>query len=235
MSFNFTKGDIDHFLYLIAKEYKKMNKSNPDAEIILVGSSSIVVNYGFRGQTTDLDSIIRASSNIKEIINKIGDENGLPTGWINEDFKTTSSYSPKIILFSKYYKTFNNCLKVRTIQDEYLIAMKIKSGRLYKYDLSDIVGIIKDKYEQGTQLKIEDIQKAYLNLYDEQIPKEAEAKIIDILNCPDYENLYYSTVKTEQQNKTILLNIQDKYEDLLNNNNVNDFLTDVNDNYDDLD
>ena len=41
-----------------------------------------------------------------------------------------------------YYKIFP--LTVRTIVTEYLVVMKLKSGRCYKNDLSDIVGIISE-------------------------------------------------------------------------------------------
>ena len=63
----FSRKDIDHFLYLVAKEYKKQNRKNPEAELILIGGSSVVINYNFRDVTSDIDSIIKASSNIKEI------------------------------------------------------------------------------------------------------------------------------------------------------------------------
>lgn len=52
----------------------------------------------------------------------------------------TASYTPKLRYYSKYYKTFSNVLTVRTVTAEYLVAMKLKSGRKYKNDLSDVVG-----------------------------------------------------------------------------------------------
>lgn len=91
MPVDFNRSNIDHYLYLIAREYKKVNKADPEAEIIIIGGAAIIMNYNFRDTTTDIDSIIRASSSMKDIINKIGDENGLATGWLNEDFKGTPS------------------------------------------------------------------------------------------------------------------------------------------------
>lgn len=38
MSFEFNRSNIDHYLYLVAKEYKKQNRLNPEAEIIMVNS-----------------------------------------------------------------------------------------------------------------------------------------------------------------------------------------------------
>lgn len=54
------------------------------------------MNYNFRDSTTDIDSIISAASSMREIINRIGDEHGLQTGWLNDDFRNTSSYSEKL-------------------------------------------------------------------------------------------------------------------------------------------
>ena len=39
----------------------------------------------------------------------------------------TDSYSPKLIEFSCYYRTFANVVTVRTIEAEYLIAMKLRA------------------------------------------------------------------------------------------------------------
>ena len=50
---------------------------------------------------------------------------------------------------------------MRTIKDEYLIAMKIVSARKYKNDYSDIYGIIKE----NPKLTLNSIQKALVELY----------------------------------------------------------------------
>lgn len=92
--------------------------------------------------TYDIDAIIHAFSSMKEAINVVGDELGLPNGWLNSDFTKTASYSPKLLQYSKFYKRFGYVLDVRTVSREYLVAMKLMSGRKYKNDLSDIIGIL---------------------------------------------------------------------------------------------
>ncbi len=206
----FNRENLDHYLYLLAKEYKKMNKNDPECEIILVGGSSVMLNYNFRNSTTDVDSIIRASSNMKEVINKITDEEGLQNGWINDDFKKTASYSDKLVGCSKFYKKFCKCLEVRTIRGEYLVAMKIKSFRLYKNDISDIIGILKDSIEFGYPLLYEDVDSAYRELYNESIPGKVADVIKNIFNEEDLEGLYYEISSLERKNKDELLKIQDK-------------------------
>lgn len=70
MSFEFTRNNIDHYLYEVAKIYKKANRAFPDAEIILIGGASVLLNYNFRDMTTDLDAILRASSSMKDAIKR---------------------------------------------------------------------------------------------------------------------------------------------------------------------
>ena len=58
----FSKDNIDNLLFQLAKEYKKLNKNGVPAEITIVGGAAIVSKYGFRPSTTDIDSLIFASS-----------------------------------------------------------------------------------------------------------------------------------------------------------------------------
>ena len=121
----------------LAKEIKKECGRDANVELIVVGGASILLNYDFRESTIDVDALVSSRISIKESINRVGDKYGLPNGWINSDFKTTNSFSPKLVQFSKCYKTFNQSLTVRTVESEYLIAMKLASLRKYKYILKD--------------------------------------------------------------------------------------------------
>ena len=62
----FTKENIDNLLFQLAKEYKKLNRKNIPAEIVIIGGAAIVSKYGFRPSTTDIDSLIFASSSMKD-------------------------------------------------------------------------------------------------------------------------------------------------------------------------
>ena len=69
----FSKENIDTYLKEIAKEYRKQIGKSMWAEIILIGGASVLVNYGFRDMTTDIDAVIHAASVMKDVINQIGD------------------------------------------------------------------------------------------------------------------------------------------------------------------
>lgn len=227
MSVKLNKQDMDKALYEIAKEYKKVNRNCPDMEIILVGGASILANYGFRDSTTDIDAIIKANSSLKEIANKVGDMHGYETGWLNEDFKKTASYSDKLVQHSKFYKKFCGYMDVRTVNDEYLIAMKMMSSRIYKKDLSDIVGVIKDMREQDKDISIGIISNVYKELYGTINEKEDVWLLVEnaiSLPIEELEDLYYQTLEEESKNKEALLIAEKDYSEVINEDNVESFI-----------
>lgn len=163
-----TNSNINKILNEFAKQYKKCCGNTP-AEIIIVGGGSIVINYQFRNMTQDLDVILKTASGVKDAIFNTSEKLGLPEDWMNTDFKFLSSYSDKLEEVSKYYRCLNNgTLEIRTIQAEYLIAMKMQSGREYGNDIPDIIGIIKCEKEKGNSISYETIIKAGQYLYSDK-------------------------------------------------------------------
>ncbi len=218
------KEKIDHCLYLVAKELKKKNKGVGSPELILIGGASVIINYGFRTNTTDIDSLMTVPSELKDVINKVGDDEGLPTGWLNDDFKKTASYSTKLYEVSKFYKTFCNYLTVRTVTGGPLIAMKIKAERRYKHDLSDIIGIISSMRESRMDISTHDVIESYKKLYDEPLPEGWKEKLDEYFTTKDIEELFYETVAEESRNKEALLRAEKEYKDVVNEKNVNEFI-----------
>lgn len=225
----FTKENLDQYLKELAKEYRKRNGKSMPAEIVLIGGAAVLINYGFREMTYDMDVIINAAASMKDAINSVGDQYGLPNGWMNTDFMKTSSYSPKIVRYSKYYKTFSNIVSFRTVTGEYLVAMKLKSGRKYKYDLSDIIGILWEHERNGRPINIEQIQKASANLYDsyENLPQDSRVFIEKTLKAGTFGSLYKQVRQMEAENKAILLEYQDKKPGVINKDNINDVLVSI--------
>lgn len=228
MSFEmgFSKENLNMYLKELAKEFRKLNGTTMPAEIILIGGASILANYGFREMTYDVDAIISASSVMKEAVNRIGDKYGLPNGWLNDDFVKTSSYTQKLIEVSVYYKTYSNILTVRTIAAEYLIAMKLMSGRKYKHDISDIVGILWAHQKEGIPISFVEIDKAVITLYGGWTNITADIKTIieAALKSGNYEAMYNESLKNEQQSKEILLDFEKNYPDTLKEENIDSIL-----------
>ena len=222
----FTKDNLDGYLKELSKEFRKMNGSKIPAEIILIGGASVLINYGFREMTYDMDAIIQALSSMKDAINHVGDRMGLPNGWLNTDFMKTTSYTPKLIQYSKYYKTFSNVLKIRTVSAEYLVVMKLMAGRQYKNDLSDVVGILIEQKNAEKEISLESIKRAAGELYEgyENLPELSRNFIEAVYQNSDLSALYEKIRDDEKQNKDILLEFQDDFPDVLNGDNLADIL-----------
>lgn len=159
--FSINKENIDKYFTELAKEIKKQYGAGANIELIIVGGASIVINYGFRDSTMDIDALNSNISSINGCIRAVADNNGLPYTWLNSDFKTTTSYSPRLIECSRPYKKFGRVLSVYSIKDEYLLCMKLMSFRLDK-DIEDVEGIIQS---MGDDLSGEKVDRAMNRLY----------------------------------------------------------------------
>ena len=222
----FNKENLDNILKELAKEYKKLVGKNMPAEIVLIGGAAVIENYGFRDMTTDIDALVSAASAMKDAINNVGERLELPRGWLNDDFKKTDSYSPKLSEVSKYYKSFYGVLNVRTVSAEYLVAMKLKSGRKYKNDLSDIVGILSEQKKNGAELGKAQIYSAIAELYGsaDNIPKDSKTFIDNLLISKNYEAVYEEIRNNEKDAKDILIEFEERYPDRLKTDNVDNIL-----------
>ena len=203
----FTKADIDHYLGLLAKEYKRRNRKSRHVELILVGGASIILNYGFRDVTTDIDAVILADSVMKEAINAVAEKENIPDGWLNADFMKSESYSGALVLNSTYYRTFSNIMEVRTVRAEYLLAMKLVSGRNYKRDMSDIVGILEASRQEGDPITEERVDAAMTELFGnwDKVDSYIKQLYLAVINDPDAGKKYNEIVEEENKNKAIKL------------------------------
>ncbi|MCM1100786.1 MAG: DUF6036 family nucleotidyltransferase [Clostridium sp.] len=210
----------------LAKEFKRRNGTAVSAEIILIGGAAVLAGYGFREMTMDVDAVIHASSAMKEAAGRVGDKYNLPHGWLNSDFMRTDSYSPKLEQFSVYYKTFSNVLQVRTVSAEYLIAMKLRSGRKYKNDLSDIIGILAEHESRGNPISKDKIDMAVCSLYGnwEGFPEDSVSFINNAMEKGSYEAVYAAVREEEKNSKDMLVQFGEKYPNVTTQSNVNEIL-----------
>lgn len=221
----FTKENLEMYLKELAKEFKKRGHGT-SAEMILVGGASVIINYEFRLSSYDIDADFESPSVMKECINAIGDKFGLPNGWLNDDFKKTSSYSQKIFQYSQYYKKFSGVLTIRTVCAEYLVAMKLVSGRQYKKDLSDIAGIIYEQRLAGKELTFEAIDRAVTDLYGDWSRISVHSRdILDrILACENLETIFIELSEDEASARETLADIAQRYPTAINRDNVDDVI-----------
>ena len=161
---------------------------------------------------------------MKEAINQVGDRYGLPNGWLNADFTNTDSYSVKLSQFSVYYKTYANIVTICTVAAEYLIAMKLRSGRQYKSDLSDILGVLAEHEKRGMPISMKQIRKAVTDLYGgwESLPETSQAFIENVMEDGRFEELYEQTVSGEKEVGALLVQFEQNYPNVVTGKNVNE-------------
>jgi len=224
--YEFTKENINLYLKEVAREYRKQAGKKMPAELVLIGGASVLINYGFRNMTTDIDALIQASSVMKEAINHVGDRYGLPNGWLNADFMTTDSYSEKLSQFSVYYKTYANIVTIRTVAAEYLIAMKLRSGRQYKSDLSDILGILTEHKKRGMPISMEQIRTAVTSLYGnwESLPETSQVFIENVMENGHFDELYEEAASGEKEVGALLVQFEQNYPNAVTGENVDEIV-----------
>ena len=222
----FTRENLDLYLKELGKEFRRLNGTSVPAEIILIGGAAILTCYGFREMTTDVDAVIHASSSMKDAISRVGDSFGLSNGWMNSDFMNTGSYSAKLDEVSVYYRTFSNVLTIRVVSAEYLIAMKLRAGRRYKNDLSDIIGILYEHQKRGMPLSMEDISHAVIQLYGgwDDISEDIRTFINNAVKADDYKKIYAESVAEERQERDTLIGFEKDYPGKATESNIEDIL-----------
>ena len=219
----FTKDEINTYLSELAKKFKKLNGTKMPGEIIIVGGAAILLQY-------DIDGIIKSSSVMRDAINFVADKYDLPRGWLNTDFTKTKSYSPGLYMHSKYYRTFSNILEVRIINPECLIAMKLVAGRNYKYDYSDIIGILKEQQVKNEPISYEQIVNAVEELYgpyDTVISQDGRNFLQEVFESENLDDLYNKYLVTAMENKKNLTEFEKHYPGVLNEENLSEIMNNL--------
>lgn len=222
---------VDMYLKELAKEFKRITGRKTSAEIIIVGGGSVLLNYDFRMNSVDVDAFNTYESAIKDAAKLVADKYNLSQQWLNDDFKKTPSYSPRLRQYSSYYKTFSNVLEIRTISREYLVAMKMVSGRKYKNDLSDILGILYYHYKNNDEITYSQIEKAVEDLYGnfDRIKDDVLEFVKTAVENKTFVDGYNLQKEAEQNIKENLIQFEEKYENVLSENNIDDIINKLSD------
>lgn len=108
----------------------------------------------------------------------------------------------------------------------YLLAMKLMAGRQYKYDLSDVIGILWEHEKSGSPISLQQVKSAAENLYGsyEKIPENSRLFIERAVSEREYGKMYQRVRQMETENKDIRLQFLDNYPGEANPDNVNDII-----------
>jgi hypothetical protein len=120
-------------------------KESVRGELCLFGGSVMVLAYATRVSTKDVDAIFRPSQAIRRLATRVGKENGMPEGWLNDGVKGFISTRHDVIQGN--LPQFPN-LKLTMPTPEYLLAMKCMASRINPTeedggDVRDIIFLIR--------------------------------------------------------------------------------------------
>lgn len=113
-------------------------------------------------------------------------------------------------------------LTIRTVSAEYLVAMKLRSGRQYKSDLSDVLGILYAHEKRGSSISMEMIRKAVTDLYGgwSELPESSQAFIENVMKMGNFAELYEQTVSGEKETRELLVQFEQNYPGITRDTNV---------------
>ena len=81
--------------------------------------------------------------------------------------------------------------------------MKLMSGRQYKNDISDVIGILREQKGRGKPLTLEMIKTAVSNLYDRWDHLPHDSKELAKESLIDFEKQYPGITNTDNVNDII--------------------------------
>jgi hypothetical protein len=194
------RQELFSLLKELAVDYRKRTRRHGKAELILIGGSSVLAAYSFRSSTSDVDALISGDSELLEAAHSVAFSHDLAPEWLNDDFKKTDSYTPNIIQYSQYIRTLANCVQIRSVTAGYLVAMKLRSFRSYKHDLSDVIGVVAEEREKGNILTFEAVSKCTQDLYgpQAQLSPDAASFLRNLLAIQDL-GPFYKTIVSEEK------------------------------------
>ena len=158
-----SKEDIDKYLGILGEEILNKFGSEANVKVVIVGGAAIALNYRFRESTMDIDTYIRCTGKLDDIISEIAKTHGLEDDWLNSNVTVTQSYTSNIEMFSPEYKVYSGVLHVHVADSLTLVCMKSVSCRPGSHDLADIDNILNSE----PNITYTDICERFVALYED--------------------------------------------------------------------
>lgn len=103
--------------------------------------------------------------------------------------------------------------------------MKMVSGRVYKNDLSDIVGILLAEHQMGNYINREKIEKSICELYSSLniVHEDIYKSVYRILDKGNLNEIYNFYLESEKNAKEQILQLRNLNDNILVENDFTDF------------
>src|ERR1700730_12639117 len=148
-------------------------------EIAVFGGAAIVLGFGFREGTKDVDALVlEAHGQVMRAPHRLGKELNLPPNWLNEQATVYLSKRRDFKWFRTYPSEGRFGLRVLMASPQYMLAMKLLAFRAFSDDVQDIVGLARRLHRTSAEDLIQLVRHYYP---DEEISSEKLTQIQDLV------------------------------------------------------
>jgi hypothetical protein len=120
---SFSKSELERMLSLLNEQ---LRKNGVTGEVCLVGGAAMILAFGSRESTRDIDALVMAPAGVRTAVAQVAEANGFPPNWLNDGakgFAAGQSTEMKDILQLSH-------LRVLVPPAEYILAMKCLAARV---------------------------------------------------------------------------------------------------------
>jgi hypothetical protein len=134
----YSKIELERMLCLLNEQ---LGKNGVTGEVCIVGGAAMILAFGSRESTRDIDALVMAPSSVRRAVGQVAEAAGLPANWLNDGVKGFASGEPTEL---KEVLKFSH-LRIVAPSAEYILAMKCLAARvgLDEHDKEDTKFLIK--------------------------------------------------------------------------------------------
>lgn len=169
---HFSRDRLRQLLVLLNEQLKR---NGVTGELCLVGGAAMILAFGNRNSTKDIDTLVFAPSNVRTAAAQVAESEGLPPGWLNDGAKGFASAreteASELMMLSH--------LRVLVPTPEYILAMKCMAARagLDAADRDDAKFLICHLGLKSAESVLEIVEKYYPK---DRIPAKAQYFVQEI-------------------------------------------------------
>jgi hypothetical protein len=170
----FTKETL---LQLLGALNEQLKRKDITAEICIVGGAAMIIAFGSRESTEDIDALLLKPSSVREAIRQVAENKGLPENWLNDGAKGFASGEQ-----TEMTELLNlSHLRVISPSPEYILAMKCIAARtgLDKGDKADAKFLVNHLGLKSTEQVLRVVEKFYPRT---RIPAKTQYFVEEIVN-----------------------------------------------------
>ena len=152
----YSKLELERMLSLLNEQ---LQKNGVTGEICIVGGAAMVLAFGSRESTRDIDALVMAPASVRTAAAQVAESAGFPPNWLNDGVKGFASGRQTEL---KEVLKFSH-LRVVAPSAEYILAMKCLAARvgLDEHDKEDTKFLIQRIGLRSSNAVLDIVEKYY--------------------------------------------------------------------------